>query len=316
MNHHEFLNHLFTGTTGYFDITGIHPVKDACYTRCYRIGHDRVNWDDIMRANAAGWGIYYGATVKSTPRQGYKRGTEKTASMLSCLWAEVDLKDGDYPDLDAIKLAIYDLPQPATVITASGGGIHALWRIAPIEITSDNRHIIKEVLRGLAVYLKADTKATDLARVLRLPSTINTKPERNGARCEVIDALPGELRFEDFTDYRQYAKPIERPIQRDLPRYKPDELPRTVSDYLSTPLAVGGRNDALNKAAFVLHSNGYDRAETERLLVPKALSDGLAERAILATINSAYNASPGTPSYINQRTQARMRAGDAIVRSN
>ena len=70
----------------------------------------------------------------------------------------------------------------------------------------------------------------------------------------------------------------------------------------------------LNKAAFILHSNGYSQADAESILAGKAMSDGLPESEVYRTIQSAYNATPGTPGYVTRRGGLRMRAGDALKR--
>lgn len=317
MNHVEFLNHLFTGTQGYMDLTAIHPQTGTCRTRCYRIGQDRPDWERIIAANQQGWGIYYGLATKRERREGYQRGTEQTAFMLPAVWCEVDLKEGYYANLDAIKQAIYDMAQPATVITASGGGMHVLWRITPLEIMPDNLHVIKEVLRGMAIYLHADTKVADVARVLRLPGTVNTKPERNGARCEVIDALPGELTFDDFLEYRKYAQAIARPIARELPALPPsDDIPGCVHWYTAHAHPEGERNRSLNWTVYALFSNGHAEHQAAAWVTARALDDGLSQREVDAVIRSVYHGQRGTPSYVGARAAARMRAGDAVGRKS
>lgn len=310
-----FLNHLFAGVSGHFELTMIHPTRpkgENIRTSFYRLGHDHPDWQRLHAMNADGWGVYYGTTSART-KPSYGRRKEIDAHMIACLWCEFDFKDGIYKTAEDVTNAIGDFAPP-TVFLASGGGVHALWRIRPVVITPDNRAMIKETLRGMAISMKADTSATDLARILRMPNTINTKPERNGARCELLDLLPGEYTLDTFAHYRQYAKPVHRPIERALPHHRPDDLSGYVRWYLDTPIADGQRNRALNNTAFHMHSNNYDQSEAERVLLPKALADGLGERESLRTIQSAYNAPQGTPSYLKKQTLSRIRAGEASER--
>jgi len=317
MNDHtfDFYNHLFGGVPGFFEVTLIHPTRakgDNILTRFYELGTDTPDFDRIAAMNADGWGCYYGTTT-TAKRPRYGRRKETDVSTVSCLWCEFDYKDQVYETEDDIIQASGDYAPP-TALIASGGGVHALWRIAPVEVTPDNRATIKQTLRGMAVAMRADTAATDLARVLRMPSTINTKPQRNGARCEIIDLLPGEYTLDTFAHYRDYAKPVSRPIERNLPRHRPDDLPDYLRSYLDTPTPDGSGNTELNNAAYFMHANGYTQSEAEQLLVPKAVSDRYPEKPALAVVRSVYRTAPGAPSYLSRRALTRIRAGEAADR--
>jgi hypothetical protein len=60
---------------------------------------------------------------------------------------------------------------------ATGGGMHVYWLLdEPYDVQTDSERL-KSILRRLATALKADISATDPARVLRLPATLNVKYE-------------------------------------------------------------------------------------------------------------------------------------------
>lgn len=313
MDQVEFIDHLFRGTSGYMDITAIHSQRKGVYTRCYKLGQEAPDWDKIAAFNEQGYCIYYGTTTKRIPRQGWgERGKEDTAYMLPILWAEIDLKAGYYPTLEAMHKAVYDLAEPPTVIIHSGGGIHILWRITPIEITSDNLPIIKEVLHGIANHIHGDS-VWDLARVMRMPGTRNKKKDRNNALCEVVDSLPGELTFDQFLHYRQYAQPVERPIERELPMLPDGEKGIKLVDwYAANGNVPHQRNTLLNWTAHKLYTDGVSEGNALTWLVPIWCSFGKDEKEGRDTIHSAYTGKRGTPSYINDRGAARMRAGDRL----
>ena len=160
-------------------------------------------------------------------------------------------------------------------------------------------------MRGLAVDIKGDTSVAELARVFRLPGTVNTKPDRGGALCEVVFNLWGhEYDLADFAEYRALVTPIKKHVERDLPRHRPDDLPRYIRNYLDTPTPDGSGNRELNNAAYYMHANGYTQSEAEQLLVSKAMSDGYPERPAIAVIRSVFNAAPGDPSYMRPSTLA------------
>lgn len=312
----SLLNHLFGGVSGYFEIMYLHPDKPGSITHSYKLGVDRPDWSKVQAMNAAGYNVHYGVTTNSRRVPTNKRRTEGTALMIPCLWVDFDFKSGDFATVEDVTNHVYDFAvcPPPTAVLSSGGGVHVLWRIKPVRITLENTPILKQTLRGLAVGLKSDPSVAMLNGSLRLPNTINTKKDRGGARCALLDLLPGQFTLEDFAHYRHYAQPIARPIERDLPRYRPDTLSGYVQRYLDTPIADGNRNNELNNTALHMHSNNYDQSEAERVLLPKALADGLNERKSLRTIQSAFNAPRGTPSYIGKQTLSRIRAGEAAER--
>ena len=282
-----FLNHLFAGVRGWMEITLIHPQHARgknILTRFYELGVDTPDWDRIAELNDDGWGCYWGTTVTSQPPR-YGRRKEADVTALSCLWCEFDYHDNVYATVDDVIRASGDFVPP-TALVASGGGVHCLWRIAPVEITQYNRIAIKETLRGMAIAMKADTAATDLARVLRLVGTRNTKPAR-GAMCQLIDLIDGEYTLDTFNEYRQYAQPVKRAPARpsDLP---PGSIPGYLKWFMTTTHPTGTRNGRLNWTAYQMWKDGFSMSDAESFLLPSALACGLAERDSLATIRSSY----------------------------
>lgn len=316
----EFLDYIFgmIDAPAYFELTLIAPPGvdvdgPRILTHSYRLGLEQPDWDAVDALNARGWGVYYGLTPKrKRPGRG-QRSDERNAALCQALWVDVDLDDGVYATkqeaVTAIGRAVH---VPPGALVDSGGGVHALWAIYPVEVTPATLPVIKATLRGLAKAVRGDTSVAELARVFRLPGTINTKPERGGARCEVIDLLPHVTRLEDYADYRDA---IDRPpIDRTFIPHKPAELPQYVAWYLDNPHAEGNRNNALNWVAYKMHSDAYTQQEAETILLPRALADGLSETEARRTIASAFNAEPGAPSRLSWAMKKRMRAGDAIRR--
>ncbi|WP_270660201.1 DNA-binding response regulator [Paraclostridium bifermentans] len=86
------------------------------------------------------------------------------------------------------------IPKP-TMVTDSGRGIHLYWRIknAPYGALNTWQELEDYIYYNLK-HLGADKKATDSARVLRLPGTINSKNQLN---CEV-------LYIDDELEYSMY----------------------------------------------------------------------------------------------------------------
>lgn len=303
----EFLNHLFLHVPygQYLELTYILPpelvhVGPSPITHSYQIGKDRPDWQQVADMNARGYGVFYGLTTKDKPCQHGRRASEKNTATISALWAEIDMHDGYYETLEAAYYGLFALPMPPTVVIFSGGGFHALWRITPIAATPENSRKVKAVLKGLAQWVHGDPHVAELARVFRLPGTINTKPARNGALCEVVWWLPGEWNIADF---EEYAVPERQPVHLPPP-VTPLPLPRWVLDYTEHGAPQGERNNRLYAATIEYNANGLTFADAYRDLCGRALADGLDEHEIERTMKSAWESGRGAPN-IDDRLKTR-----------
>lgn len=109
-------------------------------------------------------------------RLGARRGGLDTLECARALWVDMDASAGIYA-LDEIAAACEHAraPEPNMVVRTSELGWHCYWALAeparlfgPIE-----QYTFRRVLYGLAARLGGDLRATDPARVLRPPDTLN-----------------------------------------------------------------------------------------------------------------------------------------------
>lgn len=251
--------------------------------------------------NHAGYGVSFGCAVRREkkppeeridPATGktftmkHPRGSEGDAIYLPMLWADIDNKDGTTV-ADIAKIA-----QPPSILVSSGGGWHCYWLLdTPEPITDENRPIIKRTLKGMAVKIGSDRAVAELARTMRLPGTINTKPERQGARCEVWAAdVNRRYPLSSFTPYGFYAGAVEPnySLTRRVPSSASTPLPPWVEEYLIHGSPAGERNHTLFRMACAYAEHGKSFAEAERDLGSRATSDGLEPAEIRTTLHSAY----------------------------
>ena len=101
-------------------------------------------------------------------------GRTENCTLLPCLFADLDAKS--YPGgEDEARAALARAAFPPTAIVASGGGLHAYWKLKePLDLTTE-ADAARSLLRRLAAYLGADLAAAEPARILRLPNTVNGK---------------------------------------------------------------------------------------------------------------------------------------------
>ncbi len=158
------------------------------------------------------WDHYFGVN----PRLGEK-GTNDAVRVVTCVWADVDFKNFG-GSKEATMKAIQKFPLPPTVVISTGHGFQPYWLLKEPE-QLDDREGFQAAVRGVQDRLHSDPVA-DLARVLRVPGTLNYKEKQKIVPCEII--------FSDYSrryvlsDFEPFAVPIERnqsapPLPRIIP---------------------------------------------------------------------------------------------------
>lgn len=165
----------------------IHPDGQPPRTFWSKVG-DKLNLVNALnrakQANADGYGVYFAPCLRRE-----KVGKAESAALLPMLWVDIDC-DGDANRYNTAfdKLNNFELTPSAVV--DSGGGLHAYWVLAeafPLENDSA-RDKVASILRGLSEALGGDNQyVKSVASVMRLPGSLNTKPERGGATVSVLE---------------------------------------------------------------------------------------------------------------------------------
>jgi len=206
-------------------------------------GHAHATWynsGDEPPAVPPGTNVYFGVSpctaIPETNAAGKPakpenvRGRVENIAVLNCLYAEFDAKDfggmvHGFP-LGALehigKLTTFTFPPSITV--NSGGGYHCYWLLAkPFVLdTPEKREQAIAMQRDWVTFVGGDKAAKDIARVLRVPGTLNYKyePARPVAfyeqaysRLHHIQILELEL-----DDWRQATKaPVPRKARAPRP---------------------------------------------------------------------------------------------------
>jgi hypothetical protein len=153
--------------------------------------------------------VYFCIHPLAGMRGEHERGRIGDVAAVSCLFAEFDAKDERFAgDLANVRAHILKLPLQPQVIVYSGGGCHCYWLLnEPIPVDDSVRRHLAGLQRGWVTATGGDPGARDLARVLRLPGTLNTKyaPARRVtfARCNLGDLYDVNVLFaaaEEFFD--------------------------------------------------------------------------------------------------------------------
>lgn len=110
-----------------------------------------------------------------------KRGTEDNALSSMCVaFAEIDFTGMGHKvhaktisEAEA-KKRLHDFPLKPSIVVKSGGGIQIYW-LGKEPIFGDDLWRMKAINQAVCTYLGADPQSVDLARILRIPGTMNRK---------------------------------------------------------------------------------------------------------------------------------------------
>ncbi|HWF31957.1 MAG TPA: hypothetical protein VG188_05300 [Solirubrobacteraceae bacterium] len=194
--------------------------------------------------------------------------------------------DADTPEACAALRAF----QPAaSILIASGNGLHGYWSLCrPVPPAA-----AKRACRRLALRIRADMNATDAARIMRPPGTLNWKsPEPKPVLCEQLEA----------TTYtcRQLVGSLPDPPIRRSPQAPQATGPASASALIAGASRIvreatpGNRNAALNWAAYSLgkriSAGELDERSVRDELRNAAEAAGLPEPEIDGTLASGLSA--------------------------
>jgi hypothetical protein len=323
----EFLNLMFRRChAGYIEVCYLAPEEAKLYPRVVTqfrplpIGPVVDYPPAIAAKNAQGYGVYFGTTVSGVAYEPEERKSEKTgrpytayfrhkehdATLAPALWADLDnvtTEDG--------YARLIRAPVPPSIVVRSGGGLHGYWLLnTPVQLTPETREDFKRALHGLINIVGGDPATRDLARIMRMPGTVNTKPGRNGAMCEVLDCLPA------YYDYAVLGPQLRRFAPRETPRptrilsYESTDpnLPRYVEDFKQYGAPQGERNHRLYVCACFYRDHGYTQMQAENDLAPVVTGGDFSHEEAMRTISSAYR-EPARPA-LPRNISARMAIGD------
>ncbi len=193
-----------------------------------------------------GKNIYFGVAT----RDGEGGGKENLVE-IPALWVDLDLKN---TSVETTEERYRDFPLEPSIVVETGGGYHLYWALRKPS-TKEEVFLVENYLDRLASFFGGDQGATDASRILRVPGTLNVKPEYNPPRPVVIRKLDPSLEYNliDF-DFLPQAESQERALSTGqlLPGWQ-DELLNGVPE--------GKRNAIGTRLAGRLFAMGHSEAE-------------------------------------------------------
>jgi hypothetical protein len=123
------------------------------------------------------YNVYFGVN----PRH-LNVGTKEGVTRIVCLHADCDTGEGKvFASKEEAFDALLALPIAPARIVDSGGGLHAYWKIVPVEATRENIARAERAMGNLYRMLGGTDAVHDVSRVLRVPGTKNHKYGIEGA---------------------------------------------------------------------------------------------------------------------------------------
>ena len=182
-------------------------------------------------------------------------GTAKGCKTTGTLWA-----DYDNMSLHQVKQSIKEagLPEPSIYVN-SGHGIHSYWLLEKRENDTT------ATLKAIALATGADTKATDTARIMRLPGSINMKGDP--VKCEIIESASNRYSLDLFKKILNVPIVLQVPdiYKIDIPELNNSNKPCIRA--ISKGVTQGNRNFAEGRLIKYLQQKGSTRADTKAIIL-------------------------------------------------
>jgi hypothetical protein len=125
-----------------------------------------------------------------------------------CLHADLDFKNIE-ADRKTIEAAVKRLPLQPQLIVFSGHGLHCYWHFnRALPATPENVARVERALRRLAVILASDPAVCEVARLMRLPGTHNTKNGEWTMVRLVQRRAPGGYWLDEIEQWLAEATPV------------------------------------------------------------------------------------------------------------
>jgi predicted transcriptional regulator len=256
----QFIKELAKGTNDYIEIREIDPEGNT--KQHFLKPEDLKDYRPPMDKN-----IYFG--VYSRFR---KDGKAQSCSTTKALWVDYDAGMEGLTVYERVKkvqsnIKAAGLPEPS-VLVSSGNGIHAYW------ILKERQQEVQEILKAMALATNGDMRATDKARIMRLPNTLNVKDINRPLKCEIVQADYSLIYdLEDIKaalgGYIGQAK--EKPLQ-----VKPEPTNTLINSInpdrpciaaMLKGVPEGERNFALGRLTKWLQIKGYTKKKSQQVIL-------------------------------------------------
>jgi hypothetical protein len=179
-----FIEALFGRTMGFIRLRAFHPGKNEGEPGYQETAVVRGN--EAVRKFAEKWksthDVYFSV---ATTKYG---GTSKRSDVVELVTAHLDVDEHDVSKQSEVFRRLIDFKPTPGIVVFSGGGFHAYWPLDKA-LGRDGIGKVENINRALIKRLGGDEKTYDCVRLLRVPETINHKPEYNKPTVDIVFCL-------------------------------------------------------------------------------------------------------------------------------
>jgi putative DNA primase/helicase len=268
-----------------------------------------VTYVDAQWKASAQQGIYSRiTTLKEKPADPKSRGSVAQSSHFIGLWTDLDFgtvghKGGNLPPGPMEAQEIYaasGLPEASIVVNSGGGLYHLVLLAVPLDITDTEVRLrvgrlarrwqfkVKEAAKELGY--DYGTGVSDLARVLRIPGTVNAK-EWNAQRLAVHRSTGLRYTIEELeAACPEPIRPKREALRGGLAQAG-DARTRMMQLADEMRATTFERNNALNRLTYMCYqyagAGQLDPSEVEQVFTRAGLDSGLEPAEVRNTVRSA-----------------------------
>ena len=195
-----------------------HDIELRAFPNTRGEGHPKNLWTRkpgeiqtfIKRNNKNGWGVFFGVATRET---GSAKGTRQFCRELPAVFIDIDCLETGIDQGEALN-ALETCPHPPSVVVESGGGLHAYWRLTESldvsDVGGENEREALAVMRQLVGVFAGDGVCVDIARVLRMPGTVNSKRD-NPVDVRVLAMGGYDYELSDLADWLSVQRRLLEP---------------------------------------------------------------------------------------------------------
>ena len=243
----------------------------------------------IARWDRPGRGLFF---CVSTIRDREKRNKENVVEIPG-LWADIDFKDV-IDDEAAILRRVKALPKPPSTIIRSGNGLHLYWKCKEaltVNIVDGSETVerVEAALKLLADLVGGDMLVTQVANLMRLPGTHNSK--RGDWKLAAIESNTGhEYGLDDIEAMLSECSPIV------LRKLRPSATAAEINPFLEAAKHLGYKPpiDVENRLRLMLYMAGENGIHGTQLVVTASmLNAGIPVEEVVSLVLEATRAAAG-----------------------
>src|SRR5262245_29354735 len=166
----------------------------------------------LQRHDRTGAGLYF---CVGTLRDGAAGRSKQNVGWIAGLHADIDFKDHDLVP-EEIRRRLDQTLLPASLVIATGGGLHCYWLFREAEAATPGMVArVEAALRQLADHIGGDPQCAEISRLMRVPGTVNYKRENPVAVRVLEDRPAAKYEVAELVEWLAEARPLltRRPKQ-------------------------------------------------------------------------------------------------------